>query len=384
MEQMKTETPETPHVGNLPQQRDDAGAAEALRALAQGTENRSKIESLRGVYDEIEKAQRAGASNSKIVETLNGQGFNLTLKTFETTLYRIRQERAKQAAPAQPVERPGAATPALVAPSTEVGEAAQDAIRPAAAAPQVKGQGEAEHDDDQEGIIKGVRPADGKTLPAHKEGYEPPLWLLNNRFVLGENGEYRRVGEARVALVDEVEQIRFIDKQMDTFQAGIELAKAKEWQAIQVTGTEKFRGEAWFHARMAGLEVVGYEPQEKDMERLEAAQRRQERDGKATGKPSEAVQVSQKAAENFVLDRGAGLQVANNAMGRYVGPVVHETEHHFVQEIGRGMAALHEKSRFPEAELAKIVHGRGSAKIQYQEGRVVSDAAHDRDRGHSR
>ena len=100
-------------------------AAEALRALAQGTENRSKIGRLRGVYDEVEKAQRAGVSNSKIVETLNGQGFDLTLKTFETMLYRIRQERAKQAAPARPVERPSVTTPAPVAPSAEAREEEQ-------------------------------------------------------------------------------------------------------------------------------------------------------------------------------------------------------------------------------------------------------------------
>lgn len=267
---------------------------------------------------------------------------------------------------------------------TSMEEPAQDAIRPATTVRRAKGQGEAEHDDDQEDAIKGVRPDEGKTPPTQKEGYEPPLRLLNNRFVLGENGEYRRVGETRVALVDEVEQIRFIDKQLDTFQAGIELAKAKEWQAIQVTGTEKFRSEAWFHARMAGLDVVGFEPQAKDLERLDAAQRRQNRDGKATEKPSASVQASQKAAEGFVLDSGAGLQVANNATGRYAGPVMHETEHHFVQNIGRGVAVLHEKSRFAEADLANVVRGRGSAKIQYQEGRGAFDAPRDRDHGRSR
>lgn len=70
-------------------------AAEALRELAQGSEHRSKIGRLRSVYAEVLEAQRAGVSNSKIVETLNAQGFGLTLKTFETMLYRIRQEQAK-------------------------------------------------------------------------------------------------------------------------------------------------------------------------------------------------------------------------------------------------------------------------------------------------
>lgn len=266
---------------------------------------------------------------------------------------------------------------------TPIDEQAQDAIRPATAAQQGKVPDGAEHEEEEEDVIKGVRPDDGKTPPAQKKGYEPPR-LLNNRFVLGENGEYRRVGETRVALVDEAEQIRFIDKQMDTFQAGIELAKAKEWQAIQVTGTEKFRSEAWFHARMAGLEVVGYEPQAKDFERLQAAQGRQGRDGTGAEKPSPAVQESRMVAESFVLESGSGLQVANSATGRYAGPVVHETEHHFVQEIGRGVAVLHEKSRFPEGELTAGVHGRGPAKIQYQEGRGAFVAARDRDCGHSR
>ncbi len=67
-------------------------AATALRELAQGSENRSKIGRLRSVYAEVLEAQNAGVSNRKIVETLNSEGFNLTLKTFETMLYRIRHQ----------------------------------------------------------------------------------------------------------------------------------------------------------------------------------------------------------------------------------------------------------------------------------------------------
>jgi len=265
-----------------------------------------------------------------------------------------------------------------VPPIEGVGE---DSIRPAVVVPPVKAQEEATRDDEQEGVIKGVRSANDPSVPAEKATYEPPAKLLNNRFVLGENGEYRRVGETRVALVDEVEQIRFIDKQMDTFQAGIELAKLKEWKAIEVTGAEKFRSEAWFHARMAGLEVVGYEPKDKDLERLEVAQKRLENDSKVAEKPSEAVQKSRKEAENYVLDSGAGLQVANDAKGRYAGPVVHQTDHHFVQDIGRGVAVLHEKSRFAEVEIAKAARGQGSARIQYQEGKGAIEAGRDRNQG---
>jgi hypothetical protein len=71
-------------------------AEEALLALAADDRNRSKIGRLRGIYAVIEETQRAGVSNSKIVETLNAQGFDLSLKTFETMLYRIRKERTQQ------------------------------------------------------------------------------------------------------------------------------------------------------------------------------------------------------------------------------------------------------------------------------------------------
>ncbi|MFD2274720.1 LPD7 domain-containing protein [Undibacterium arcticum] len=93
---------------------------------------------------------------------------------------------------------------------------------------------------------------------------------MKGRFTRDAAGIYRRVGETREALADEGQVIRFIDKQMDAFEAGVELAKSKGWKAIEVTGTEKFRAEAWFHAKAAGLDVIGYEPNEQDFKRLKS------------------------------------------------------------------------------------------------------------------
>ena len=91
-------------------------AAEALRELAQSSEHRSKIGRLRSVYAEVLEAQRAGVSNSKIVETLNAQGFGLTIKTFETMLYRIRREQAKATSNAERVHAPVSEKPATHGP----------------------------------------------------------------------------------------------------------------------------------------------------------------------------------------------------------------------------------------------------------------------------
>lgn len=72
---------------------DKESVIDALRALTSEMQNRTKIAQLREVYPYIEEAKRAGFKNAKIVETLNAQGFGLTLKSFEMLLYRIREQQ---------------------------------------------------------------------------------------------------------------------------------------------------------------------------------------------------------------------------------------------------------------------------------------------------
>ncbi|MFC0170812.1 hypothetical protein ACFFKC_22350 [Pseudoduganella danionis] len=91
--------------------------AEALLSLEKdSTAHRSKIGRLRSVFREIEELQVKGFSNQAIVDKLNEVGYGLTLKTFETMLYRIRKEagttkRASMAA----VVSSGPMVPALAA-----------------------------------------------------------------------------------------------------------------------------------------------------------------------------------------------------------------------------------------------------------------------------
>lgn len=194
-----------------------------------------------------------------------------------------------------------------------------------------------------------------------------PKTLLRGRFIRDDAGQYRRLGEERVSLVDEGDKIRFVDKQLDTFQAATELATAKNWQAIQVSGTEKFRAEAWFAAKLAGLEVVGYEPTEKDISRLEQAVRRGMEH--AADEPAPAIAASRKEAENLALGSGLGLQgVSDN--GTYKGKLLHETAHHVVQDIGRNVAVMHEKAGLDATQLQSAQKEGKSIRVQYTKGRA--------------
>jgi len=83
------------------------GMADVLRKLATGTANRPDTARLRDIFDEVEAALSAGVTHAAIHEALQTGGFKLTLKSFQSALYRLREERQKgsrkrEAQPAQP------------------------------------------------------------------------------------------------------------------------------------------------------------------------------------------------------------------------------------------------------------------------------------------
>ncbi|WP_443691036.1 hypothetical protein [Pseudomonas sp.] len=71
--------------------------ADELRALASGDKSRSETARLRDIVAEVEAALSAGVSRAAVLEALNAQGFTMTLKSFESALYRIRKKRTQPA-----------------------------------------------------------------------------------------------------------------------------------------------------------------------------------------------------------------------------------------------------------------------------------------------
>lgn len=80
--------------------------ADALRELAQGDKARSETARLRDVINEVEATLAAGVSRQAVLEALHNQGFTMTLKSFESALYRIRKGRTKPAKPGAVGEAP--------------------------------------------------------------------------------------------------------------------------------------------------------------------------------------------------------------------------------------------------------------------------------------
>ncbi len=79
--------------------------ADALATLAASDKGRSETARLRDVIDQVEAALAAGVSRQAILEELHGRGFTMTMRGFETALYRLRKKR-KQRSPKIPPPSP--------------------------------------------------------------------------------------------------------------------------------------------------------------------------------------------------------------------------------------------------------------------------------------
>lgn len=89
--------------------------------------------------------------------------------------------------------------------------------------------------------------------------------------------------DGKAAFTDHGAKLSTQSENTEVIRSLIAIAQAREWGEIKVTGTERFRKEAWFAARIAGIEVRGYTPTDFEQERLVRAIARRETGRDADG-----------------------------------------------------------------------------------------------------
>lgn len=115
----------------------------------------------------------------------------------------------------------------------------------------------------------------------------------------------------------------------------VSIAQHRGWTVVAVRGEPAFRREVWLRARLAGLQVRGYRPSERDRQELERGAARAERAAmrqpgpSAAGKVGEAVredpgararlQVVEAVARTRVADPAAQARIVEAARGRLAG-----------------------------------------------------------------
>lgn len=76
---------------------DSIKISEQLKKLATDNEKRSKSARLNDLLDDIENALKNGISRQSVIELLAENGFEISMKSFESTLARLRRKRKDSA-----------------------------------------------------------------------------------------------------------------------------------------------------------------------------------------------------------------------------------------------------------------------------------------------
>lgn len=82
------------------------------------------------------------------------------------------------------------------------------------------------------------------------------------------DGQY----QGSVAFVDAGKTLTTTLQDQNTIRSMVEVARAKNWNEVTLSGTEEFKRAAWLEARLNGLEVRGYEARAADQQMLQERQ----------------------------------------------------------------------------------------------------------------
>ena len=92
---------------------------------------------------------------------------------------------------------------------------------------------------------------------------------VRKRYLIAENRFYFRDDPNLIAFEDKGKRLATEHNDPVVAKSMIELAVAKNWSAIKVSGTDEFRREVWLAASIRNIGVRGYEPRAIDLAKLE-------------------------------------------------------------------------------------------------------------------
>jgi hypothetical protein len=98
-------------------------------------------------------------------------------------------------------------------------------------------------------------------------------------------GEKYYFPDGTAAFTDHGVKLTTRSENTEVIRSLVAIAEVRGWGEIRLTGTERFRKEAWFAARLSGIEVRGYTPTAFEEERIVRAIAR--REAGATGRGAE-------------------------------------------------------------------------------------------------
>ena len=108
-------------------------------------------------------------------------------------------------------------------------------------------------------------PVASSTQRADTDSWTVPQ-SVRDRFV--QDGHRFYFPDGAAAFKDRARRLTTASENTQVIHSLIEIAHSRGWTEVAVSGTERFRQDAWRQARLAGLEVRGYRPSEDERAQL--------------------------------------------------------------------------------------------------------------------
>lgn len=114
--------------------------------------------------------------------------------------------------------------------------------------------------------------------------------------------EYRFRGDtSRVAFTESTFRLATDTNSPSVARSMVDVAEARDWKALRVSGHEEFRRMVWFEASLRGVRTIGYEPMPSDMAWL-----RSERETRQVNRIEPTAAAGSPAATGKASARGSG------------------------------------------------------------------------------
>jgi len=195
-------------------------------------------------------------------------------------------------------------------------------------------------------------PADKRSKRSDpSQSHVPPE--IRERFV--QVGKHYHFPDGTRAFTDRGRRLTTPSENTEVIRSLVSIAQARGWGQITVRGTERFRKEAWFAARTAGLEVRGYRPSEFEQAHLVRTLARGEdkiSPDPATGQLGLGAQTSRQSREAAGATKPEHREAIDIRDRLLVGKLV-----------DHGRAAYHHDPHEPMSYFVKIETSHGDRTI---------------------
>ncbi len=91
--------------------------------------------------------------------------------------------------------------------------------------------------------------------------------LIKQKYIEIQNKYYFSDRPQTLAFIDKGNKLQTQSVQTKVIKDLLEIASSRNWNEIKLTGSNSFKREAWYHAKLQGITVNGYQPDQHDLAR---------------------------------------------------------------------------------------------------------------------